>query len=175
MSPDCFVVSLRQNEYARLGNERPSKKCAAIRNCCKARIRLVEKTWSMKTPVMLLLTNDNELEESVADALSEIGGISHLTRAAGDALETICGMNDLDLAIIDFEHGPHGMTLLSAISTLQEDIPVIVITRDDEEHVETLAYANGATACFSKRAVATQLAHCDSRIEQTKGANRSLV
>lgn len=66
---------------------------------------------SMKTTVMLLLTNDSELEELVADALSEIGGISHLTRVAGDALETICGVDDLDLAIIDFEHGPHGMTL----------------------------------------------------------------
>ena len=44
----------------------------------------VDKTGSMKTPVMLLLT--------LADALSEIGGISHLTRAAGDALETICGV-----------------------------------------------------------------------------------
>jgi CheY-like chemotaxis protein len=108
---------------------------------------------------MLLLTNDNELEESVAAALSEIGGISHLTRAAGDALETICGVSDLDVAIIDFEHGPHGMTLLSVISTLREDLPVIVITRDDEEHVEALAYANGAMACFSKAAVATQLAN----------------
>jgi len=117
----------------------------------------VDNTASMKTPVMLLLTNDNELEESVADALSEIGGISHLTRDAGDALETICGVDDLDLAIIDFEHGPHGMTLLSVISTLRENLPVIVITQDDEKHVEELAYANGATACFSKQAVATQL------------------
>ena len=33
------------------------------------------------------------------------------------------------------------MTLLSAISTLREDLPVIVITRDDEKHVEALAYA----------------------------------
>lgn len=120
---------------------------------------------------MLLLTNDNELEESVADALSEIGGISHLTHDPGDALETVCGIHDLDLAVIDFEHGPHGMTLLSAISTLREDVPVIVITRDDEEHVEALAYANGATACFSKQAVATQLANAirklyNSRIEQ---------
>jgi DNA-binding NtrC family response regulator len=106
---------------------------------------------------MLLLTNDNELEEAVADALSEIGGISHLTRDAGDALATICGVNDLDLAIIDFEHGPHGMTLLGAITTLREDLPVIVISRDDGEHVEALAYANGATACLSKQAVATQL------------------
>ena len=118
----------------------------------------VDKTGSMKTPVMLLLTNDNELEELVADALSGIGGISHLTRDAGDALETICGVDDLDLAIIDFEHGPHGMTLLSAISTLRENLPVIVITQDDEKHVEELAYANGATACFSKQAVAMQLA-----------------
>jgi DNA-binding NarL/FixJ family response regulator len=74
-------------------------------------------------------------------------------------LEIICGVNDLDLAVIDFEHGPHGMTLLSAISTLREDLPVVVITRDDEKHVEALAYANGATACFSKQAAATQLAN----------------
>ena len=125
----------------------------------------------MKTPVMLLLTNDNELEELVAGALSEIGGVSHLTRDAGDALETICGVDDLDLAIIDFEHGPHGMTLLSAISTLCEDLPIIVITGDDEEHVEELAYTNGATACFSKQAVGMQLASairqwCKPTIEQ---------
>lgn len=131
----------------------------------------VHQTESMKTPVMLLLTDDNELEELVADALSEIGGISHLKRDAGDALETICGVNDLDLVIIGFEHGPHGMTLLSAISTLREDVPVIVISRDDEEHVEALAYANGATACLSKQAVATQLANsirqlCTPRLEQ---------
>ena len=131
----------------------------------------VNQAKSMKTPVMLLLTNDNELEELVAGALSEIGGISHLTRNAGDALETICGVNDLDVAIIDFEHGPHGMTLLSAISTLREDLPVIVITRDDEQHVEALAYTNGATACFSKQAMATQLANairqaCNPKPEQ---------
>ena len=113
----------------------------------------------MKTPVILLLTDDNGLEDLVADALSEIGGVSHLTRDAGDALETIGSANDLDIAIIDFEHGPNGMTLLNAISTLREDLPVIAITCDDEEHVGALAYANGATACFSKQAVATQLAN----------------
>jgi CheY-like chemotaxis protein len=120
---------------------------------------------------MLLLTDDNELEESVAGALLEIGGISHLTHDAGDALETICGVDDLDVAMIDFEHGPHGMTLLNAISTLREDLPLIVISRDDEQHVEALAYANGATACLSKQAVATQLTNtirqlCTSRQKQ---------
>lgn len=104
-------------------------------------------------------------------ALSSIGAVSHLTCDAGEALDTICGVHDLDLAIIDFEHGPHGMTLLNAISTLREDLPVIVITQDDEKHVEELAYANGATACFSKQAVATQLAKairqlCNSKCKQ---------
>jgi CheY-like chemotaxis protein len=131
----------------------------------------VYKIGSMKTPVMLLLTNDNELEAFVADALSEIGGISHLTHDAGEALEIICTVDALDLAIIDFEHGPHGMTLLSVISTLRENLPVIVITQDDEKHVEELAYANGATVCFSKQAVATLLANavrelCKPGLEQ---------
>jgi CheY-like chemotaxis protein len=131
----------------------------------------VDKTGSMKTPVILLLTEDNDLEELVAHALSDIGGISHLTRDAGEALEIICGVADLDLAIIDFEHGPHGMTLLNAISTLREDLPITVVTSDDEQHVEALAYANGATVCLSKQAVATQLANtirqlCTSRLEQ---------
>jgi CheY-like chemotaxis protein len=122
----------------------------------------------MKTPVMLLLTNDNELEDLVADALSGIGGISHLTRDAGHALEIICGVHDLDLVMIDFEHGPHGMTLLSAISALREDMPVVVITRDDEEHVEALAYANGAAACFSKQAVATRLANAIQELSKAR-------
>jgi CheY-like chemotaxis protein len=125
----------------------------------------------MKTPIMLLLTNDSEVEELVADALSEIGAISHLTHDAGDALEMICGVNDLDVTIVDFEHGPHGMTLLNAISTLRESLPRIVITRDDEQHVQALAYANGASACLSRQAVATQLANtirqlCSSGVEQ---------
>ena len=120
----------------------------------------VDQTGSMNTPVMLLLTDDIKLEELVADALSEVGGISHLTRDAGEALEIICAVDDLDVAVIDFEHGPHGMTLLSAISTLREDLPVIVITRDDEEHVEELAYANATRLPNTIREL------CTPRLEQ---------
>jgi DNA-binding response OmpR family regulator len=116
---------------------------------------------------MLLLTNDSELEDAVAEAL-ELGGVSHLRRDAGDALETVCGVHDLDLAIIDFEHGPHGMTLLSAIRMLREDLPVIVITHDDEKHVEALAYTNGATACFPKPVSAAYLANAIRDLQRLK-------
>src|SRR5690348_480202 len=90
------------------------------RNC------FVDNTGGMETPIMLLLTDDNELEELVADALSQIGAISHLTRDAGDAVDIICAVDDLDIVIVDFEHGPHGMALLRAISALRENLPVIV-------------------------------------------------
>jgi CheY-like chemotaxis protein len=122
----------------------------------------------MKTTVTLLLTNDSELEDSVAEALSQLGGVSHLTRDPGDALETVCGVHDLDLAVIDFEHGPHGMTLLSAISMVREDLPMIVITRDDDKHVEALAYANGATACFPKPVSVTRLASAIHELQPLK-------
>jgi DNA-binding NtrC family response regulator len=123
----------------------------------------------MKTPVMLLLTNDPGLEGSMAQALRETGNISHLTRNAGDALQIVCGAGrDLDLAVIDFESGPHGMTLLSAISACREDLPVIVITRDDEEHVEPLAYANGASACLPKPVSAVQLVDAMKQCRQPR-------
>jgi CheY-like chemotaxis protein len=126
------------------------------------------KTSTMKTPVMLLLTNDSSLEDLAAEVLSQLGGVSHLTHDPGEALETVCAVRDLELAVIDFGHGPHGMTLLSAISTLREDLPVIVVARDDEKRVEALAYANGATACLPKPVTATQLANAIRELRQPK-------
>jgi DNA-binding NarL/FixJ family response regulator len=74
-------------------------------------------------------------------------------------LQIVCGVGRaLDLAVIDFESGPHGMTLLSAISACRPNLPIVVVTRDDEKHVEALAYANGATACLPKPISATHIA-----------------
>jgi CheY-like chemotaxis protein len=122
----------------------------------------------VKTPVVLLLTNDSGLEDLVADTLSKIGGLSHFASDPGEALETISGLRDLDLVIIDFEPGPHGMTLLSAISTLRADLPVIVITRQDGKHVEALPYASGATACFPKPISAVRLATAICKLRRLK-------
>jgi CheY-like chemotaxis protein len=113
----------------------------------------------MKTPVLLLLTNDPKLEDSVAQVLLQTGGLSHLAHSADDAIQIVCGVGrDLDLVMIDFESGPHGMTLLSAINACREDLPVIVVTHDDEKHVEALACANGATACLPKPISSAQIA-----------------
>ena len=122
----------------------------------------------MKTPLMLLVTNDGELENLVADALLQIGGVSHLAHDASEALEMVCGVLDLDLIIIDFDQGHRGLTLLGAINSCRERVPVIVITRDDDKHIEALAYANGATVCFRKRVTVPQLARVIDELQRVK-------
>jgi len=113
----------------------------------------------MKTPVIALLTNDESLEECVAQVLLETGGSSHLAQSASDLLDLIGATGqDLDLALIDCEHAPHGLTLVRAINSRREAYPVIVLTGPDEKYIEALAYANGAAVCLSKPVSATQLA-----------------
>ena len=120
---------------------------------------LIGEALLVKAPVIVLLTSDAVLENVVADALVDTGGVSHLACDAGDALQIVCGTGrDLDAAIIDFEHGPHGFTLLEVMKACREDLPVIVVTRDDQQHVQALACARGAAACFSKPLAVRQLA-----------------
>jgi FixJ family two-component response regulator len=113
----------------------------------------------MKTPVITLLTNDQSVEECVAQVLLETGDLSHLAHSASEVLDLIGTTGqDLDLAVIDCEHGPHGLTLVGAIRRCREACPVIVLTGPGEKYIEALAYANGATVCLSKPVSATQLA-----------------
>ena len=112
----------------------------------------------MRTPVIALLTNDPGLEECVARILQEIGGLSHLAGSANDILDLIGTTGqDLDLAVIDCEHGPHGLTLVGAIRSRREAFPVIVLTGPGDKQIEAVAYANGATVCLSKPVSSTQL------------------
>jgi FixJ family two-component response regulator len=113
----------------------------------------------MKTPVITLLTNDQSVEECVAQVLLEAGGLSHLAHSASEVLDLIGTTGqDLDLAVIDCEHGPHGLTLVRAINSRREAFPVIVLTGPGDEYIEALAYANGAAVCLCKPVSATQLA-----------------
>ena len=116
------------------------------------------KISCMKLPVIALLTNDESLEECVAQVLLDMGGSSHLAQSASDLLDLICTTGlDLDLAVIDCEHAPRGLTLVGAISRRREPFPVIVLTGPGEKYIEALAYANGAAICLSKPVSVTKL------------------
>ena len=105
----------------------------------------------MKSRLVLLLSNDPEVEPQFRQASPAEGATFLVTHNIGEALQTICArLHELDLAVIDFQEGCRGMTLISAIHTCREELPIIVLTSTDKYHTAALAYANGAAACLAK-------------------------
>ena len=96
----------------------------------------------------------------MAEALLETDGIICIARTADDALRIVCNNgSELELAVIDFDHGSNGMTLISAINTCaNHHLPMLVLTPPGEEHGRFVARANGAAECLAKPISAAQIA-----------------
>jgi DNA-binding response OmpR family regulator len=106
----------------------------------------------MNVGLILLLTLDPIVEEAMTEALLETGGTVCLARTADDAMRIVCSnSSELELAVIDFDHGSNGMTLISAINTCADHhLPMLVLTPPGEEHGKFVARANGAAECLAK-------------------------
>ncbi len=101
--------------------------------------------------VILLFTGDREVDRLVAEALLGSSAIVLIARSVGDALQIVCGRGrELDLAVLDLDHDCRGMTLLSAVHTCYDELPVLVSATTGTEQFCRLAYANGARACLNK-------------------------
>lgn len=111
----------------------------------------------MKSNLILLLTEDIDVENQLEEAAREAGAGMILAQDVGEAIQIVCTRREIDLAIIDFDDGCHGMTLLSALNIFRGDLPIVVVTSTDIDHVAALAYANGAAACLTKPINATEL------------------
>ena len=74
----------------------------------------------MNTRLILFLTSDRDFEKLLAKAVLETGAaVILVARTVGAALQTVCTRSrELDFAVIDFDDGCHGMTLLSALRYL---------------------------------------------------------
>ena len=121
----------------------------------------------MKTPITLLLTDDPQLEETFARALSELGALSHLARTASEALETAFSIgHDLDLAVIDFDHGSDRISLLHAMSIHCNDLPIVAVTPAGAKHLDSLACASGARVCLHKPVSIEEIAGAIKRCRQ---------
>ena len=105
----------------------------------------------MKPTQVLLLTSDRELRAFLSEAIAEIGAVAEVARDAGDTLEKVCGrIRQIDVALIDFQHPAHGITLLKTVKSSQPGLPVIGVIGPGDRHIEALAYATGATRCLRK-------------------------
>src|ERR1700730_16316401 len=120
------------------------------------------------TPQALLYTRDPNFDGLLGEALSGTGAIVLIARTVGDVLQIVCQRGrTLDFALMDFDGGCRGMTLLSAVHTCYEQLPILVTTSEDAEHATAVAYANGARACLNKPFHAAMLANAITDLQQT--------
>ena len=127
----------------------------------------------MTPPIILLFTCDPTFDQMVSEALVETGAIVLTARNVAQALQLVSKRGrELSLALMDFEGGCRGMTLLSAIHTCYQELPILVTTSNDASHAKAVACANGARVCLNKPVSAAQLA---STIEDLQQAPASLA
>ena len=119
----------------------------------------------MKSPLILLLTCDESFAEAVRQALIGTGAIVLIARDVSDGLQIVSQRGrELDFALMDFDNGCHGMTLLCAVHTCFEQLPILVATSKDAEHRNPVACANGARACLNKPLPPAQIAGAISQL-----------
>ena len=105
----------------------------------------------MKSPVILLFTRDGDFAQSVGEALLGTGAAVLIARDVRDGLQIVRQRGrELDCALMDFDDGCRGRTLISAVHTCYERLPIVVTTSEDAEHATSLARANGARTCLKK-------------------------
>ena len=122
----------------------------------------------MKPRLVLLFTRDRAFDQLVSEALFGTGAIVLIARSVADALQIVCQRGrELDCALMDFDGGCRGMTLLSAVHTCHQQLPILVTTSEDAEHATAVAYANGAQACLNKPRSGALLANAIADINAT--------
>jgi hypothetical protein len=83
----------------------------------------------MKRRLVLLDTRDHTFDRVLTEAVLGTGAVVLIARSVGDALQIICRRARApDFALLDFDGGCRGMTLLSAAHTCYQQLPVLVTT-----------------------------------------------
>ncbi len=112
----------------------------------------------MKEPSILLLTKDAYLQAVLTDVLTGFQARTLYASDVTEALQLVCrNSGHLDLAVIEFAHGCHGMTLLSAVEICQPDVPIIAITANARYDAKALLCAKDLAACLTKPVRRTEL------------------
>lgn len=141
---------------------------AALTSSSVVRAPAQGQSEGTKLSLILLFTRDRNFEQLARAALFGTGATVLTAQDVRQALEIVCQRGrELDFALLDFDAGCRGMTLLSALHTCHQQLPILVTTSNDAEHSTAIAYANGALACLNKPLPAERLAHAIADLKST--------
>lgn len=110
----------------------------------------------MKSPVVLLVSNDPAVVQPVQEALPAIRHGLRIVRSTQEAFRQLQHFGEeFDFAIIDLDPGLHGSALLEAISGR---VPMLAVTSLEENYMDPIVRRHGAFASLSKPFTADRLA-----------------
>src|SRR5438132_14133578 len=128
----------------------------------------------MKSPLVLLFTRAVDFAQSVRYVLFETGATVLIARDVRDGLQIVWQRGrELDYALMDFDDGCRGRTLLSAVHNCYERLPIVVTTSEKAEHACFLAYANGARTCLKKPLSAAGFAEAIAHVTDCAASSAS--
>ena len=130
-------------------NRIPAKTFRKADGACRIANPFTKKP--MQSVVVLLLARDPEVKRQAAIAAAASGVSLTVVQTVGEALQTVCARRrELNLVMIDFDHGTRGMTLLSALSMVRADLPVLALTSTHGDHSSVVTCGNKAALCLTK-------------------------
>jgi len=105
----------------------------------------------MKPRLVLLYTRDRNFDRVLKEALLGTRAVVLIARSL-DVVRRILFRRggELDLAILDFNQGFRGMTVLNARNRCYDKLPTLGMSSGGEDCAGAFAFAKGARICLSK-------------------------
>ena len=105
----------------------------------------------MKPRLVLLYTRDRKFDRILKEALRGTRALVLIARNL-DALRQIVFRRgrELDLAILDFNQGFRGVTVLNALDGCYDKRSTLAASSEDEDCAGALAFAKSARVCLNK-------------------------
>ena len=106
---------------------------------------------AMKPPLVLLYARDRNFDRVLKEALLGTRAVVLIARSL-DAVWKIVSRRgrELDLAILDFNQGLRGMTVLNALNGRYDKLPTFAANSEGEGGAGALAFPKSARVCLSK-------------------------
>ena len=105
----------------------------------------------MKPRLVLLYARDRNFDRVLKEALLGTRAVVLIARSLEAMRKIACRRGkELDLAILDFNRGFRGVTILSALHGCYDKLPTFPVTPEGQDRAGALAFAKRARVCLTK-------------------------
>ena len=105
----------------------------------------------MKPRLVLLYSRDRNFDRVLKEALLGTLAAVLIARSLDAVRKIVCRRgSELDLAVLDFNRGFRGVTVLNSLNGCYDKRPTLVVNSEGEDRAGTLTFAKSARVCLSK-------------------------